>query len=255
MLIDTHAHIYDQQFETDLQATIDRSLQANVRKILMPNCAAETIDAMLQVEKKYPNICFAMMGLHPCYVKNDFEKELAIVDEWFTKRKFIAVGEIGLDYHWDLTFVEQQKIAFEHQIILAKKHKIPVVIHSRNATKDCIEIIQKHADENLTGEFHCFSGSVETASAITELGFYLGIGGVVTYKKSGLDELLQNLSLDNIILETDAPYLAPVPFRGKRNECAYIENIAVKIAGIKKMPFNEVAEITTVNAKKLFQLQ
>jgi TatD DNase family protein len=254
MIIDTHAHIYDRKFDDDRQTVIDNALANGVSKILMPNCASETIDIMLDCEKKYPEICVPMMGLHPCYVYENFEKELSIAKEWLEKRKFCAIGEIGLDYYWDQTFVPEQKKAFITQCEWALQFNLPIVIHSRESTPDCIEIIKPFIAKGLKGVFHCYSGTLQEANQIIDLGFYLGIGGVLTYKKSGLDEIIKDIDLKHLVLETDAPYLAPVPYRGKRNECAYTSTVAQCLADIKQMPLIEIASITTQNASKLFGL-
>ena len=254
MFIDTHTHLYDEQLMTEELAMIQRALDAGVNKMYMPNCDSTTIDGMLLLADKYPDSCLPMMGLHPCYVKDNYKDELAIVNEWLGKRKFAAVGEIGLDYYWDKTYVPQQKEAFEIQIDWALLQNIPIVIHSRESTQDCIDIVRRKQNGKLKGIFHCFSGSLEQAKQIIDIGFYLGIGGVVTFKKAGLAEIVQQLPLDNIVLETDAPYLAPTPYRGKRNESAYIPLIADKIAELKQVSVEDVARITTANAEKVFPI-
>jgi TatD DNase family protein len=254
MLIDTHAHLYVSEFEDDREEMVRRAIENGVEKIMMPSIDSSEIASMLALEEKFPSYCFAMMGLHPCYVKESFENELNIVSDWLSKRSFIGVGEIGLDLYWDKTFFEQQKIAFSTQLEWAKKYKIPVSIHSREATDEAIEIVQKHKNEDLRGVFHCFGGTMEQVEKIVELDFFMGIGGVVTFKKAGLDVLLKDISLDHLVLETDAPYLAPVPFRGKRNESSYLKLIAEKIAEAKGMTFEEVESVTSGNAKKLFKV-
>lgn len=249
---DTHTHLYDEKLTVDEQQ-IQRAIDAGVTKLYMPNCNSETIADMLELADKWPTNCFPMMGLHPCYVKEDYKNELDIVAAALTKRKYYAVGEIGLDYYWDLTRKAQQIEAFRVQIELAIHHQLPIVIHSRESTKDCIDIVRDMQQGGLTGIFHCFSGTEDEAKAIVDLGFHLGIGGVVTYKKSNLPDIIQSVALSNIVLETDAPYLAPVPFRGKRNESSYIPYIAQKIAELAGVTEQEVAQITTVNAKKIFE--
>lgn len=253
MYIDSHTHLYDEQITADPEA-INRAINAGVTKMYMPNCGHTTIEGMLQIADAYPANCFPTMGLHPCYVKEDYQNELALVEEWLGKRKFYAIGEIGLDYYWDLTFKQQQIEAFEKQIDLALAHDLPIVIHSRESTRDCIDIVRKKQNGKLKGIFHCFSGTAEEAKEIIALGFYLGIGGVVTYKKTNLPDILKEVTLSNIVLETDAPYLAPVPYRGKRNESAYIPIIAEKIADIMGISAPEVADITTGNAEKIFPI-
>ena len=218
----------------------------------LPNCDSSTIEGMLEVEKAFPSHCFAMMGLHPCYVKENVHDELAMMEAWLTKRTFSAIGEIGLDYHWDKTYINEQKKAFRTQIEWSLQYNRPIVIHTREATKDTIEIVKEYAPKGVRGVFHCFSGSVETARQIIDLGFYLGIGGVLTYKNAGLQEVVQLIDLKHIVLETDAPYLSPVPHRGKRNESSYTLFIAEKLANLKGIDLTTVASITTENALKLF---
>jgi TatD DNase family protein len=252
MLIDTHCHLYHEDFNEDRQKVIERAANEQVAGFYLPAIDSTVIDAMLQMEKDFPGRCFAMMGLHPCSVKENYVDELQLAEQWLTKRKFAAIGETGLDFYWDKTFIPQQYEAFKKQIEWAKQYKIPVVIHSRQSTQECIDVIKEMKDENLNGIFHCFGGSLDEALQITALGFYMGIGGVITYKNSGLAAVIEKLPLDNIVLETDAPYLTPVPFRGKRNESAYLKYVAQKIAEVKKMGVEQVAEITTLNAQKLF---
>ncbi len=221
--------------------------------MFLPNIDSTSIDAMLNLEKEFPGNCYAMMGLHPGSVKENYLDELKIVEGWLSKRKFIAVGEIGMDYYWDKTFVEQQKDAFSKQIDWAKKYNLPIVIHQRECFEDCFEIVKSKNDSSLKGIFHCFTGTIEEANKILALGnFKLGIGGVVTYKKSSLPEVLKQIDLKHIVLETDSPYLAPVPHRGKRNESSYLTIIANKVAEIKGITVEEVAKITTENAQQIF---
>ena len=252
MIIDTHCHLYLDDFDADRPAIIERANAEGVGGFYLPAIDSGVIDGMLQMEKDYPGQCFAMMGLHPCSVKENFEEELQIVEEWLTRRKFSAIGETGLDFYWDKTFILQQYDAFKRQVNWAKNYKIPVVIHSRQSTQECIDVIKEMHDADLSGIFHCFSGGLEEALQITELGFYLGIGGVITYKNAGLAAVIEKLPLSNIVLETDAPYLTPVPFRGKRNESAYLKYIVQKIAEVKKISVEEVTAITTLNAQKVF---
>ncbi len=248
---DTHTHIYDERLVADA-GQIQRAIDAGVTRMYMPNCDSGTIDGMLQLADQWPANCLPMMGLHPCYVKENYKEELAIVTDWLAKRKFHAVGEIGLDYYWDMTFKEQQHAAFEVQIDLALQYDLPIVIHSRESTQDCIDVVRRKQNGKLKGIFHCFSGTLEEAKQITALGFYLGIGGVVTYKKSTLPDVVREIALEHIVLETDAPYLAPVPYRGKRNESSYIPVIAAVIAEVKTIPIEEVAAVTTANSEKIF---
>jgi TatD DNase family protein len=252
MFIDTHAHLYDEQFDSDRKMSIQQAIDQGVEKMYLPNCDSSTIEGMLEVEKAFPSHCFAMMGLHPCYVKENVHDELAIMEAWLTKRTFSAIGEIGLDYHWDKTYINEQKKAFRTQIEWSLQYNRPIVIHTREATKDTIEIVKEYAPKGVRGVFHCFSGSVETARQIIDLGFYLGIGGVLTYKNAGLQEVVQLIDLKHIVLETDAPYLSPVPHRGKRNESSYTLFIAEKLANLKGIDLTTVANITSENALKLF---
>lgn len=247
-IIETHAHLYDEVFDEDRTAMIANAFEVGVSQLWMPNCAAETIERMLEVADAYPTQCLPMIGVHPCYVKEDFQQELYTVEEWLNKREFLAIGEIGMDLYWDKTFVEQQKEAFLIQCQLAKKHQLWIDIHSRNAFWETVELIEKNADPELKGIFHCFSGTVEEANKAIELGFKLGIGGVVTFKNGGLDKLLPHVALEHLVLETDAPYLAPMPHRGKRNESAYLPIIAQKIADIQQISVEKVIEQTTKNA-------
>jgi len=220
----------------------------------MPAIDNSTHSQMLALEAKFTGLCLSMMGLHPCSVKENFRDELRIAEQWFQKRRFVAVGETGLDFYWDLTYTKQQYEVFQQQIDWALEYEIPVVIHSRNSIDECIAMVAKNQTGKLTGVFHCFSGSLEQAQKIVDLGFYLGIGGVLTFKKAGLHAVLGEIGLKNLILETDAPYLAPVPFRGKRNECSYIKYIAEKLAEVKAMAVQEIAATTTQNAEQLFSL-
>ncbi|MDW7694149.1 TatD family hydrolase [Flammeovirgaceae bacterium SG7u.111] len=254
-MIDSHAHIYSDKFKNDVDEMIARSFDAGIDKILMPNIDHASIDRMLELEEKYPHQCYSMMGLHPCSVGKDFEKELYLVEDWLGKKDFLAVGEMGLDLYWDKTFFEQQKEAFRVQAGLAKKHKLPLVIHTRDSMEESIELLEELADENLTGVVHCFTGSVEDAERIIKTGFYLGIGGVSTFKNGGLDKVLPAISLNHLLLETDSPYLAPIPHRGKRNEPSYIQHIAKRIAEIKKVSLEEVAQKTRENTVKLFNIK
>ncbi len=252
LFVDTHAHLYADQFADDREAMMGRAFEEDIHRICLPNIDQTSIEGMLALEKQYPQQCFAMMGLHPCSVKENFEEELAIVKKWLDQRPFCAVGEIGIDLHWDKTFFEQQKEAFRRQIQWAKDLNLPIVIHSREATDIIINIVREEKDDRLRGIFHCFGGSVAQAEAIIDLGFYLGIGGVLTFKKSGLDKTLEALPLDRLVLETDAPYLAPTPNRGNRNESAYIRLVADKLAEVKEVSIEEVARVTTQNAIKIF---
>jgi TatD DNase family protein len=251
--IDTHAHIYSSEFDKDRADIITKCEQANVQRIYMPNVDHTSIDGMLEAEHKWPKLCFPMMGLHPCSVKKDFERELYIVENWLSKRKFSAVGEMGTDLYWDKTFWEQQKEAFYIQVQWALKYKLPIVIHCRESMDETIEMVEDLQDGELRGIFHCFTGSLEQAEKIMKLNFLLGIGGVSTFKKGGLDTVLPDVPLEKIVIETDSPYLAPVPHRGKRNEPAYIPLVGARIAELKKISADEVCRQTAQNALELFQ--
>jgi TatD DNase family protein len=252
MYIDTHTHLYEEQLNSDENEMIQRAIDAGVTKMYMPNCDSTTIEGMMHIAAKWKENCYPMMGLHPCYVKDNYLLELGLVEKQLSENKFYAVGEIGLDYYWDLTHTQQQILAFEQQIDWALQYGLPIVIHSRESTQDCIEIVKRKQNGNLRGIFHCFSGSTEQAQQIMDIGLYLGIGGVVTYKKSNLPDILKTIGLTHVVLETDAPYLAPVPYRGKRNESSYIPIIAQTIANALDIDITMVANITTQNAEMIF---
>ena len=254
--IDTHSHLYSEQFDNDRTTAINEAIALGIDTILLPNISSKYTNNLLKLCNQFPENCFPMMGLHPCDVSEEnFDSEMQHVEIELAKNKYIAVGEIGLDLYWDKTKLEVQKKAFIYQIKLAKQYQIPIAIHVRDAFDEAIEIVESHNDNTLRGVFHCFTGSLVEAKRVIDLkDFYLGIGGVVTFKNSGLDQTIKEISLKNLILETDSPYLAPVPFRGKRNESKYLTKIAEKIAEIKNMTINEIAEITTANAKKLFHI-
>jgi TatD DNase family protein len=251
-LIDTHCHLYLNEFDTDRAAVLERAEREGINRFYLPAIDSEVFADLLQLEADSKGKCVAMAGLHPCSVKENYETELAIVEDWLKKRTFAAIGEIGLDFYWDKTFTSEQYAAFERQINLAKVYRVPIVIHSRNATQDCIDVVNKNKDQHLRGVFHCFGGTQEEANQIIELGFYLGIGGVITYKNSGLDKVLESVALEHLVLETDAPYLSPVPHRGKRNESSYLKYVAAKLAQVKGVTIEAVAAITTANAQNLF---
>jgi TatD DNase family protein len=251
-LIDTHCHLYLKEFENDLEQVIQRARNAGVEKFYLPAIDSEVIEDMLSLEQSYPNQFHAMMGLHPCSVKENYKDELKIVEDYLSKRKFVAVAEIGLDFYWDTTFTKEQYDAFRVQMELALAYKLPIVIHTRNAMRQTIDTVKPFAARGLKGIFHCFGDSNETAKQIIDMGFLLGIGGVLTYKKANVPEALKDISLEHIVLETDAPYLSPVPYRGKRNESSYLLPIAEKLAEAKNVPLEEVARITTANAEKIF---
>lgn len=252
VLIDTHAHLYAEEFAADIAGVIERAEAEGVKKFYLPAIDSTATGAMLGLEARFPGKCIAMMGLHPCYVKGNFKDELKQVGEWLAKRKFAAVGEIGLDMYWDKTYIKEQEEAFCIQTEWALAYSLPIVIHTRNAMKETIRIVKQYAPKGARGIFHCFGGTADEALEIAAMGFYLGIGGVVTYPKSGLAETLKQIGLQYLVLETDAPYLTPVPFRGKRNESSYLKYVVQKIAEAKNISIEEVAAVTTANAEKIF---
>ena len=252
-IIDTHAHLYSEEFQVDIDLVMDRAQKAGVSKMYLPAIDSSETESMLALEQRFPGVCIAMMGLHPCYVKENVTAELAHVKSWLVKRDFVAIGEIGLDFYWDKTFTNQQYEAFDIQMQWALELNRPIVIHTRNAMQETINRVKPFAQKGLKGIFHCFSGSAESAKQIIDLGFLLGIGGVITYKNAGLPEVLENVNLEHLVLETDAPYLTPVPFRGKRNESSYLSFIITKLAEVKGISEEEVARITTLNAEMIFQ--
>ena len=250
--IDTHAHLYDSKYAEDLPEVIAFCLAQGVEKIYLPNLNLETVAPMIALEKEYPGLCKAMIGLHPCEVKEDFEDKLAEMATWFDKHIFAAIGEVGTDLYWDKTFYPQQVKALHIAIDWAEQYNLPLVLHARESLAETIAIIKERQKGNLTGVFHCFSGTLEEAKEIIDLGFYLGIGGIVTFSKSHLPALLSTISLNHIVLETDSPYLAPTPKRGKRNQPGYLPFITDAIARIKGVSLEEVAKKTTENAGILF---
>lgn len=252
ILTDTHTHQYYEQDDTLLKEKMQRCFENNITRLFLPNVDADSIKLIDNLVEKYPDNCFAMIGLHPCDVGKDYQQQLDEMKNSFAHRKIYAIGEIGIDLYWDKTTLGIQQDAFEKQILWAKELNMPIVIHCREAFDEVFEMLYKHADESLYGIFHCFTGSYEQAQKAIELGFYLGIGGVVTYKNSGLGEVISMLDIKNLVLETDSPYLTPVPFRGKPNESSYLIYVAQKIADLKQMSIEEVAEITTQNSKKVF---
>ena len=254
--IDTHSHLYSSEFDQDRTVVVKTAISAGVNTILLPNISSEYTKGMNDLCTEFPNNCFAMMGLHPCDVKAETStSELQHVQQELATGKYIAIGEIGLDLHWDKSTLEIQKKAFIQQIEWAKHYNLPIAIHVRDSFTEAIEIIEKLNDKNLRGVFHCFTGNAEDAQRVINLGgFYLGIGGVLTFKNSGLDKTIKDIDIQHLILETDSPYLAPTPFRGKRNESKYLVNIAEKLAEIHTIELSEVAQITTENAKQLFSL-
>lgn len=251
-LVDTHAHVYVKEFDTDRESVLQNACDTGLGKIYMPNIDADSIDPMLDVESRNPGFCIAMMGLHPCSVKPGFEKQLYQMEAWLGKRSFAAIGEMGTDLYWDKTFWEQQKEAFKIQMSWARKLHLPLVIHSRDSVEETLALLSEVADKDLKGILHCFTGTLDQAKRATELGFYLGIGGVSTFKNGGLDTVLPFVPHDRIVLETDSPYLAPVPHRGKRNEPAYVRLVAIRVAILLGMSVEEVIELTSRNAASVF---
>jgi TatD DNase family protein len=252
--IDTHAHLYSSPIKENIEGIMKNAMDNGIDTIIMPAIDSTTLEAMLEVEKTYPKNCMAMMGLHPCSVKENVKEELAIIEKQLQKRKFIAIGEIGLDYYWDKTFTTEQMHAFEIQMQWALDYKLPIAIHTRNAMGETIEAVKPFAKKGLRGIFHCFSGSKESAEQIISMDFHLGLGGVLTYKNAGVAEAIKDIPMEWLVLETDAPYLSPVPYRGKTNEPSYMIHVAMKLAEIKNLPLHEIASITTNNAEKLFGL-
>jgi TatD DNase family protein len=253
MFVDTHSHIYSEEFSSDRNEVVSRALKVGVNKIILPNIDSSTIKPMVDLADSAPNLFIPLLGLHPTSVKEDFRKELEIMEYWLNKRNFAGIGEIGIDLYWDKTFINEQIEAFKIQIGWAKKRRIPVVIHVRDSFQEVIEVLQQEKEETLTGVFHSFTGTAEQAKQVIDLGFMIGIGGIVTFKNSGLEAAVQQIELKHILLETDSPWLAPVPHRGRRNECAYITAVAAKIASLHHTSTEEVGRITTQNAQQLFQ--
>ncbi len=252
--IDTHTHLYSEEFDADQGQAIKNAIQVGVSHFFIPSIDSTCAEAMYALEQKFPNHIFLMMGLHPTYVKKNYQEELAHVENQLKQRKFYAIGEIGIDLYWDKTFLEAQKIAFKQQIQLAKKYKLPIVIHCRAAFDEIFEVLETEKGADLFGIFHCFSGNHEQALQAISYNMKLGIGGVVTFKNGQIDQFLDKIDLKHLVLETDSPYLAPVPYRGKRNESAYLPLIANKLATIYNLPLETIAEITTQNAKQVFGL-
>jgi TatD DNase family protein len=259
-LTDTHAHLYATEFDADRNDMIKRAMQLGIKRFFLPNVDEESIQPMLNLMYAYPNTCFGMMGLHPCSVKDNVDEQLHIIEQALSNNKFVAIGEIGIDLYWDKTFFEQQQKAFKIQCIWALERNLPIAIHCRNAMQEIMQLLQElkettaYKNNLFKGIFHCFSGNNSDAKKLIDYGFYLGIGGVLTYKNSGLDKAIEDIDLKHLVLETDAPYLAPVPMRGKRNESAYLRYVAEKLADLKQCSLFDVAEITTQNSIHIFGL-
>ncbi|MEZ4839564.1 TatD family hydrolase [Flavobacterium sp.] len=252
ILTDTHTHLYSEEFDLDRSEMIQRAISKGVTRFFVPAIDSTCTKAMYELEANYPENVFLMMGLHPCYVKENYLDELKHIETELAKRKFIAIGEIGIDLYWDKSTLEMQKIAFKYQIQLAKKYKLPIVIHCRESFDEIFEVLESEKSDDLFGIFHCFTGNFEQAQQAISLNMKLGIGGVVTFKNGKIDQFLHQIDLKHIVLETDSPYLAPVPFRGKRNESSYICLVAEKLATIYGVSIEEIAKITTENSKAIF---
>ncbi|MDD3320811.1 MAG: TatD family hydrolase [Paludibacter sp.] len=254
-MIDTHSHIYSEEFDADRAEVIQRAKDAGITQIILPNIDSESMPRMLALEAEYPDFCHAAIGLHPTSVKSDYESELKIVESELGKRKYVAIGEIGIDLYWDKTFLKEQIKVFQKQLSWALKYDFPVIIHVRNSFKETMEVLEPLKGSELKGVFHSFTGSQNEANEILSYGgFKLGINGIVTFKNSGLSETLKSIDLENIILETDSPYLTPAPYRGKRNESAYVQYVCEKLADIYNLNVSKVDEITTQNALDLFEI-
>jgi TatD DNase family protein len=250
-LIDTHAHVYLPDFVEDRQSVLERAHNTGVTKILMPAIDSSTHEEMQAVERQY-DICSSMIGLHPSSVKVNYKEEISLIEMLIQQRKFAAIGEIGLDFYWDKTFINEQYDCFHTQIQIAQENNLPIVIHSRNAVDECIAVIQQYP--GIKGVFHCFSGTLQQANTIISAGLFLGIGGLITFKNGGLDKIIIDIPIEKVVLETDAPYLTPVPYRGKRNEVSYIKYVAQKLAELKNISIENVARTTTVNAQSIFSI-
>ncbi|HNW50822.1 MAG TPA: TatD family hydrolase [Prolixibacteraceae bacterium] len=254
MLTDTHSHIYSEEYNGEIDEVVKRAVESGVEKIVLPNIDSSSIKKMLDLSDKYPDVCFPLIGIHPTSVKEDFEEELEVVEFWLNKRPFYGIGEIGIDLYWDKTFREEQEYVFKRQLKLAEKHHLPVSIHLRESYDVVLENVKAVYYSGMSGVFHCFSGTYEQAREVIDLGFKIGVGGTVTFKNSGVDMVLKKLRPEDIILETDSPYLAPVPFRGKRNESANLVFVAKKVAEIFNLSEEEIASITSKNAAELFRI-
>ena len=254
MITDTHTHLYSEQFDEDQKAMMQRAKNAGVSRFFIPAIDSTYTEKMFQLEKDFPKDVFLMMGLHPTHVNENYLEELAHVKHWIDKRHFYALGEIGIDLYWDKTFLTQQQEAFKTQIQWAKEKKLPIVIHCREAFDEIFEVLESEKSEDLFGIFHCFTGTKEQAEKAISYNMKLGIGGVVTFKNGKIDQFLHEIELKHLVLETDSPYLAPIPYRGKRNESAYITHVIDKLATIYGLPFDEIAAITTQNSKDIFSI-
>ncbi len=255
LLIDTHTHLYLDKFNIDRDEVITRAISQGVSKMMLPAIDSSTFDDMMDLVKKYPENCFPMIGIHPTSVKDDYEFELELVEKELERGGYVAVGEIGIDLYWDKTHSEHQKDAFRRQMKLAKKYELPVAIHTRDSFNEVYNIVKSEKTDKLNGVFHCFTGDMSEAYKIMDIGFYMGIGGIVTFKNSGLAEVCAKVPMEYQVLETDAPFLTPAPHRGKRNESSYLNFIAMKLAEVTNKSMAEVVETTTNNASKLFNME
>ncbi|MBE7659586.1 TatD family hydrolase [Tenacibaculum finnmarkense] len=254
MITDTHTHLYSEEFDQDRTEMIQRAKDAGVSRFFIPAIDSSSTERMFDLEKNFPNDVFLMMGLHPTYVKENYKEELAHVKKWINKRPFYAIGEIGIDLYWDKTFVTQQQEAFRTQIQWAKEKKLPIVIHCRDAFDEVFEVLEAEKGADLFGIFHCFTGTLAQAKQAISYNMKLGIGGVATFKKGKIDKFLNEIDIKDIVLETDSPYLAPTPYRGKRNESAYLTNVVDKLVDIYGLTFDEISAITTQNSKDIFSV-
>jgi len=252
ILVDTHAHLYLEEFNEDRKSVVENAVEKGIKYIFLPNIDNSSIAGMMSLCKEFPENCFPMMGIHPSSVKENYKEEIAQIEQWLAKEKIYGIGEIGIDLYWDKTFIKEQEIVFRQQLDWAVHYKLPAIIHMRKSFDEIYKIVREYKNTELYGIFHCYGGNIIQAKQLIDLGFSLGIGGVVTYKNSSLATVVNDIDLSHIVLETDAPFLPPVPYRGKRNESAYIYNIAEKIAEIKNISIEEVAEVTTANALKIF---
>ncbi|MFC2080993.1 TatD family hydrolase [Bacteroidota bacterium] len=255
IFIDTHTHLYLRDFKEDREEVVKSALDKGVKKMLLPNVDEKTINAMHSLADKFPDHCLPMIGLHPTSVKDKYKEEIRQLRQHLSERKYWGIGESGIDLYWDKTFSEQQAGSFRDHINLAKDYNLPLIIHARNSFAEIFRIMDQENDDTLKGIFHAFTGDLDQARQIIEYGFKLGIGGIVTFKNSGLDRVVKEIDLQHVVLETDAPYLSPVPYRGKRNEPAYLLHTAAKIAEIHQIPVETIADITTQNAVSLFELK
>lgn len=255
MIIDTHSHIFSDDFKGDVHEAIERAQSCGVEKILMPNIDSTTIQSMMKLSKVYPDYCLPMIGVHPTSIrKENYLTELEIVEENLKSAKFVGIGEIGIDLYWDKSCIDEQITVFKRQLELSKKYRLPVSIHIRDAFEETFNVLHEMQDGSLTGVLHCFSGTYEQAIDAMNMGFYIGVGGIVTFKNAGIDQVISRLPMESLVVETDTPYLAPTPFRGKQNETSYILKIIEKIADLHQISSATCAQITTANAKKVFQL-